>query len=147
MPNGSKETPRKDVAVYIDYENLYISLRSTVGKNPNFDVIMDKCREFGRLTITRAYADWSEFARVVTSQLFASGVEPIYVPTRKFYDAKTRSQATKNSVDIHITIDIIRDVLLSKNIDIFVLVSGDRDFVPLMNQIRAAGKEIGRAHV
>jgi uncharacterized LabA/DUF88 family protein len=134
--------PKQDVAVYVDYENLYISLRSTVGQNPNFDVIMDKCREFGRLTQVRAYADWSEFARVVTSQMFSSGVEPIYVPTRKFYDAKTRSQATKNSVDIVITIDIMKDVLLSKNIDIFVLVSGDRDFVPLMNQIRAAGKEV-----
>src|SRR5688572_15451899 len=136
------ETPKKDVAIYVDYENLYNSLRSTVGANPAFDVIMDKCREFGRLTICRAYADWSEFARVVTSQMFSSGIEPIFVPTRKFYDAKTRSLATKNSVDIHITIDIIKDVLSSKNIDIFVLVSGDRDFVPLMNQIRAAGKEV-----
>ena len=79
---------------------------------------MDKCREFGRLTITRAYADWSEFSRVVTSQLFASGVEPIYVPTRKFYDAKTRSQATKNSVDIHITIDIMK-MLTSDGVDSF----------------------------
>jgi uncharacterized LabA/DUF88 family protein len=141
--NGARnESPKKDVAVYIDYENLYISLRSTIAKNPGFDVIMEKCREFGRCTVARAYADWSEFARVVTSQLFASGVEPVYVPTRKFYDARTRSQATKNSVDIHITIDIMKDVLLSKNIDIFVLVSGDRDFVPLMNQIRAAGKEV-----
>ena len=72
-PKGepARDKPRKDVAVYIDYENLYISLRSTVGQNPNFDIIMDKCREFGRLTICRAYADWSEFARVVTSQMFS----------------------------------------------------------------------------
>ena len=27
--------PDKDVAVYIDYENLYISLRSTVNQNPS----------------------------------------------------------------------------------------------------------------
>jgi len=142
MPSSGNDKTKRDVAIYIDYENLYISLRSTVGQNPNFDVIMDKCREFGRLTVVRAYADWSEFARVVTSQMFATGVDPIYVPTRKFYDAKTRSQATKNSVDIHITIDIMKDVLQSRNIDVFVLVSGDRDFVPLMNQIRATGREV-----
>ncbi|MEM7246058.1 MAG: NYN domain-containing protein [Acidobacteriota bacterium] len=143
MPTHSVDRPvTKDVAVYIDYENLYISLRSTVRKNPDFDLIMEKCRDFGRVTVARAYADWSEFARVVTSQMFSSGIEPIFVPTRKFYDAKTRSQATKNSVDIHIVIDIIKDVLTSKNIDTFVLISGDRDFVPLMNQIRAAGKEV-----
>lgn len=142
MSESTKDTSKNDVAVYIDYENLYISLRSTVRKNPDFDVILEKCREWGRITIARAYSDWSEFARVVTGQMFSSGIEPIYVPTRKFYDAKTRSQATKNAVDIHIAIDIVKDVLLTKNIDTFVLVSGDRDFVPLINVIRAAGKEI-----
>jgi uncharacterized LabA/DUF88 family protein len=121
MSESNSAKSKNDVAVYIDYENLYISLRSTVRKNPDFDVILEKCREWGRVTIARA---------------------PIYVPTRKFYDAKTRSQATKNAVDIHIAIDIVKDVLMTKNIDTFVLVSGDRDFVPLINVIRAAGKEI-----
>ena len=90
MPESTKDSSKNDVAVYIDYENLYISLRSTVRKNPDFDVILEKCREWGRVTIARAYSDWSEFARVVTGQMFSSGIEPIYVPTRKFYDAKTR---------------------------------------------------------
>ena len=93
----SEKTSHNDVAVYVDYENLYISLRSTVRKNPDFDVILEKCREWGRVTIARAYADWSEFARVVTGQMFSSGIEPIYVPTRKFSAAKTRSQACATS--------------------------------------------------
>ena len=113
MSESTKTSSKNDVAVYIDYENLYISLRSTVRKNPDFDVILEKCREWGRVTIARAYSDWSEFARVVTGQMFSSGIEPIYVPTRKFYDAKTRSQATKNAVDIHIAIDIVKDVLMT----------------------------------
>jgi uncharacterized LabA/DUF88 family protein len=134
--------PLKDVAVYIDYENLYVSLKSTVKMEPDFDVIMEKCREFGRVTVSRAYADWSEFSRVLTSQMFANGFEPIYVPTRKFYDAKTRAEARKNSVDIHITIDIIKSLFLHENVDVFIIISGDRDYVPLINQIRQQGKEV-----
>ena len=137
--NGAFEN---DVAVYMDYENLYVSLKSTVKMEPDFDVIMEKCREFGRVTTARAYADWSEFSRVLTSQMFANGFEPVYVPTRKFYDAKTRGEARKNSVDIHITIDIIKSLFLHENIDVVIIISGDRDYVPLINQIRQAGKKV-----
>src|SRR5438477_5388915 len=126
--NGSIERgaqkPR-DVAVYLDFENLYVSLKTTVRLDPNFDVIMEKCREFGRVTVARAYADWSEFTRILTSQMFANGFEPVYVPTRKFYDAKTRAEARKNSVDIHITIDIVKSLFLHENVDVFILISGD----------------------
>jgi uncharacterized protein (TIGR00288 family) len=132
----------KDVAVYMDYENLYVSLKSTVKIDPDFNVIMEKCRDFGRVTVARAYADWSEFNRVVTTQMFANGFEPIYVPTRKFYDAKTRAEARKNSVDIHITIDIVKSLFLHENVDVMMIISGDRDYVPLINQIRQSGKEV-----
>jgi uncharacterized LabA/DUF88 family protein len=142
--NGQTEkvTPSQDVAVYLDFENLYVSLKTTVKMDPNFDVLMEKCREFGRVTVARAYADWSEFTRILTSQMFANGFEPVYVPTRKFYDAKTRGEARKNSVDIHITIDIVKSLFLHENVDVFILISGDRDYVPLINQIRQHGKSV-----
>ena len=46
--NGSTERSsasgrdREDVAVYLDFENLYISLKTTVKMDPNFDLLMEK---------------------------------------------------------------------------------------------------------
>ena len=135
-------TPPRDVAVYLDFENLYVSLKTTAKMDPNFDLLMEKCREFGRVILARAYADWSEFSRIFTSQMFACGFEPVYVPTRKIYDARTRSEARKNSVDIHITIDIIKSLFLHESVDTIILISGDRDYVPLINEIRQKGKDV-----
>jgi len=134
--------PQRDVAVYLDFENLYVSLKTTAKMDPNFDLLMEKCREFGRVTLARAYADWSEFARMFTSQMFANGIEPVYVPTRTIYGPGRRSEARKNSVDIHITIDIVKSLFLHENVDVIILISGDRDYVPLINQIRQRGKSV-----
>ena len=73
--------------------------------------------------------------------MFANGFEPVYVPTRKVYDAGRRSEATKNSVDIHIAVDIVKSLFLHENVDVIILISGDRDYVPLINQIRQQGKQ------
>jgi len=129
-----------DVAIFVDYENVYISLRNRYDASPNFESIMDKCKEYGRVTIARAYADWYRYPRV-TSALYANGIEPMYVPTY-YYDRDTSqgSRAIKNSVDIHLSLDIMRTLYEHPSIETYVLVTGDRDFIPLVNAIRQRGK-------
>ena len=51
MPNDSN---RPDVAVFIDFENVYVSVRDKLDANPNFESIMDRCEDFGRVVIARA---------------------------------------------------------------------------------------------
>jgi hypothetical protein len=53
MNNGELSRPI-DVAVFVDFENIYISVRNKYDVNPNFESIMDKCMEYGRVTIARA---------------------------------------------------------------------------------------------
>src|SRR3954471_25381 len=98
MPNDS---PRPDVAVFIDFENVYVSVRDKLGANPNFESIMDRCEDFGRVVIARAYADWDRYPRV-TSALYAHGIEPMYVPTYCYDREMGRTgRAIKNSVDMN----------------------------------------------
>src|SRR5258705_5472375 len=78
------ENNRPDVAVFIDFENVYVSVRDKLDANPNFESIMDRCEDFGRVVIARAYADWYRYPRV-TSALYANSIEPIYAPTH-YYD-------------------------------------------------------------
>ena len=132
--------PDKDVALFVDFENVYISVRQVYNQNPNFELISEKAEEYGRVIISRAYADWYRYQRI-TNALYANGIEPVYVPTYYYGQNPQHTNAIKNSVDIHMVIDAMRTLYTHNNIDTFVFVTGDRDFIPLMNAIRQYGKE------
>ncbi len=138
----SHESKRPDVAVFIDFENVYVSVRDKLDANPNFESIMDRCNDLGRVVIARAYADWYRYPRV-TSALYANAIEPIYVPTY-YYDKEMgrTGRAIKNSVDMNLCIDAMKTLFVHSNINRYVLVTGDRDFIPLVNSIRQQGNEV-----
>lgn len=137
--NGA-ERPKKDVALFLDFENVYISVRQVYNQNPNFEALAEKADEFGRVIISRAYADWYRYQRI-TNALYANGIEPVYVPTYYYGQNPQHSNAIKNSVDIHMTIDAMRTLYTHDNIQTYIFITGDRDFIPLMNAIRQYGKE------
>lgn len=133
---------RPDVAVFIDFENIYVSVRDKLNATPNFEAIMDRCNDLGRVVISRAYADWYRYPRI-TSALYANAIEPIYVATYYYdKDAGRTGRAIKNSVDMNLCIDAMKTLYTNPNISRFVLVTGDRDFIPLVHSIRQHGKEV-----
>ncbi len=136
------DNPRLDVALFIDFENVYVSVRDKLDVNPNFEIIMDRVADLGRVVIARAYADWYRYPRV-TSALYANGIEPMYVPTYYYdRDLGRTGRAIKNSVDMNLCIDAMKTLYTNPNIAKFVLATGDRDFIPLVNAIRQHGKEV-----
>lgn len=130
----------RDVALFMDFENIYISVRDVYNQNPNFEYIMDRASEYGRLIVSRAYADWYRYQRI-TNALYANGIEPVYVPTYYYGQNPDNATTIKNSVDIHMVIDVMRMLYTHENINTFIIVTGDRDFIPLINAIRQRGKE------
>lgn len=105
------EHRRPDVAVFIDFENVYVSVRDKLDENPNFETIMDRCHDLGRVIIARAYADWYRYPRI-TSALYANSIEPMYVPTYYYdKDVGRTGRAIKNSVDMNICIDAMKRCL------------------------------------
>ncbi len=136
------EHRRPDVAVFIDFENVYVSVRDKLDENPNFETIMERCHDLGRVIIARAYADWYRYPRI-TSALYANSIEPMYVPTYYYdKDVGRTGRAIKNSVDMNICIDAMKTLFTHQNVEKFVLVTGDRDFIPLVHSIRQQGKEV-----
>jgi len=132
--------PDRDVAVFIDFENIYISVLNEYEANPDFESILDKCRDFGRVTIAQAYADWAPYSHFI-SALYANGIEPMYVPTFRYGpDGARQGQAVKNSVDMFMVINVMKTLYSRNNIQTYVLVTGDRDFIPLVKAIREYGK-------
>ena len=77
--------------------------------------------------------------------LYAAGIEPVYVPTRLPPVGAIDSHRTariKNSVDVKMTADCIECAHSYSNIGTYVLVSGDSDFIHVINTLRAMGKKV-----
>ena len=143
-----------DVALFIDWENFKISLAAGT-RNPNVSALKEEVANHGRVVVAKAYADWvtrspelkgaSQFINDPPA-LYASGIEPVYVPTRLplGHPSPTNSRTTrvKNSVDVKMTADCIECAHSYPNIGTYVLVSGDSDFIHVINSLRAIGKQV-----
>jgi uncharacterized protein (TIGR00288 family) len=135
-------TPKQDVAVFIDFENIYVSVREKFDATPNFEALMERCEDYGRIVVARAYADWYRYPRI-TSALFANNIEPMYVPTYYYDKDEGRTgRPIKNSVDMHMCIDAMRTLYTRTNISTYVFITGDRDFIALVNCVRQEGKNV-----
>ena len=122
------------IAVFIDYDNIEISVEEAFGRNTDVDWsrIFQYASQLGRVVLRRAYADWAE-AKEKQRQLLSLGVELVHV----------NSKRGKNAADIRIVIDALE--LLYSEKDIFthiLLVSGDGDFTELIHRLRAHGKTV-----
>jgi uncharacterized LabA/DUF88 family protein len=136
--------PPGDVALFIDWENIKSSLQTRGRPRPNLSALRDTAESFGRLVVSRAYADWQEgWHSDDPPALYSAGIDPVYVPTRKFASADaTETVRRKNSVDIKLTAECLEVCHQFPNIQTFVLVSGDGDFVHLVNTLRPYGKRV-----
>ena len=144
-----------DVALFIDWENFKISLAAG-NRSPNLSSLKEEVSNHGRVVVAKAYADWvtrapelrgaSQFFNDPPS-LYAAGIEPVFVPTRiPSTQASTangmRTYRVKNSVDVKMTADCIECAHSYPNIGTFVLVSGDSDFLHVVNALRTMGKRV-----
>jgi uncharacterized protein (TIGR00288 family) len=120
MHDQQQRTERR-IAILIDSENVGLNILQS---------LFDQIKQEGRIIIKRAYADWSRASKN-RDELFELGIEPVQL--------LRSSSSRKNSNDILLAIDAI-DLLHSSPIDIFVIVSSDSDFIPLINKLRAHGK-------
>ena len=145
----------EDVALFIDWENFKISLAAG-RRNPNVSALKEEVSNHGRVVVAKAYADWvtrapelrgaSQFINDPPA-LYAAGIDPVYVPTRLAagngsHGDGTRFVRVKNSVDVKMTVDCIEYAHSYPNIRTFVLVSGDSDFIHVINTLRTMGKRV-----
>ena len=138
--NGTTEKP-DDVAVFFDFENIVYALRNNYNINANFEDLMDKCKEFGRVVVAHAFADWNRHSGSMTTALISNGMDPVYVPTF-FMDEGGKQTPRKNAVDMYMAIDAMDVLHNRKSVDTFILLTGDSDFVPLVNAIRREGNRV-----
>ncbi len=137
----SERDKQVDVAVFFDYENIVFSVRNNFNVNANFEDLMDKCKEFGRVVVAHAFADWNRQSAAMIPALISNGFDPVYVPSFQM-GTDGQQSVRKNAVDMYMAIDAMDVLHNRRNVDTFILLTGDSDFLPLVNAIRRAGNRV-----
>lgn len=114
-------TEEKKIAILVDGDNAQPKL---------LKLIIDEVAKYGKATIRRIYGDWTS---PQMNGWKAELNETSFSPIQKF--AYTSG---KNSTDSALIIDAM-DILYSKNIEGFCIVSSDSDYTGLAKRIREEG--------
>ncbi|HEX5613610.1 MAG TPA: NYN domain-containing protein [Acidimicrobiia bacterium] len=122
------------IALFLDYENLAIGARESLGGSFDFRPIADALAERGRVVVRRAYADWSAFEED-RRMLTRHHVELIEMPQRM-------GAVRKNAADIKMAVDAIELSFERDYITTFVLGTGDSDFSPLVQKLRELNRRV-----
>ena len=130
------------VVLYIDWDNLAISTAADFGGAvPDVHAIVQAAQRFGSILMARAYAEW----QVPSDRLavYKAGVEPVYAPTFRF-EPETNGQPArgKSIADPCLVTDAIDALHLMPSVTHFVLVSGDKDLIPVVRLAQLRGKKV-----
>ncbi|MFN8530078.1 MAG: NYN domain-containing protein [Anaerolineae bacterium] len=137
----------KNVAVYIDFENIAISLNEqgyTVNLDHLIESFVKRSQVYGQLVKIAAYAPWGqrgslpplvdnsgrEVADEAPSRLAMANIDPVF------------NLPGKNSADMRIAKDIMTDSTHDDSADVYIVASGDRDFNEVINTLRTRNRTV-----
>lgn len=131
-------------AVFVDFENLFLSLKNR--EELTGQRIRDLClgilehlkarlhADKAPMVLGRSYAAFDTYPGMeVAHDLALMGFDPQYVLT---------GHAGKNSADVQLACDVCRVLYRRPDIDAIVIVSGDRDFIPIARQVLEENREL-----
>ncbi len=124
-----------DIAIFLDLDNLVIGARDA---SLNFDVnlIVDRVKQLtgGRVVLRRAYSGNLRQDQKLMKDLATAGFTmQSAVPLNNF---------GKNLIDMYMVVDTMDTLVDGQEYSTYVLVTGDRDFVPLIHALRRRGKHV-----
>jgi predicted RNA-binding protein with RPS1 domain/uncharacterized LabA/DUF88 family protein len=122
--------PRKEVALFIDFENIRHGTLNAYGVEPRASLLIETARKYGRVNIARAYADFEDFPSEVLRDLQVSGITAVNVQAHQVGDHR------KSGADMDMLIDIIETMLDRSAIPTLLLMTGDRDFLRVVTMAR-----------
>jgi uncharacterized LabA/DUF88 family protein len=121
--------------VYIDFENISELLKKS-GHDPLemnfFKVIQEKLKTIG-LNIIDIIV-FGNFEKDTANGKQQTLLRAMGLQTRH------ASNNGKNSSDLELTVNALRDLFRNPNIDVFVIASSDRDIIPLLKEIKYENK-------
>jgi len=124
------------VAVFIDVQNMYHSARNLHNARVNFKAIVDEAVAGRKLIRSFAYVVRTKTGeeKAFFDALTKEGIETRIKDLQEFYGG-----AKKADWDVGMAIDAVRTADI---VDTIVIVSGDGDFVPLLDYLKGRGRRV-----
>ncbi|CAN5529126.1 hypothetical protein BH23ACI1_BH23ACI1_31520 [soil metagenome] len=124
---------RLKIAVFIDFDNIEIGVKSTLNAAFDVGVVLEALKERGDVVSKIAYGDWTragDYSRSLTQH------------ATKLVQRNLTPGGDKNGADINLALDALEMAFTHSHINAYVIVGGDSDFITLVEKLKQYDKQI-----
>jgi uncharacterized LabA/DUF88 family protein len=124
---------RVNIAVFIDFDNIEIGVRTTLNEHFDVGIILEALKERGEVVTKIAYADWTragEYSRHLTQHAI------------RLVQRNLTPGGDKNGADINLALDALEMAFTHTHINAYVIVGGDSDFLSLVEKLKQYDKKV-----
>jgi uncharacterized LabA/DUF88 family protein len=124
---------RLNLAVFIDFDNIEIGVKSTLGEHFDVGTILEALKERGEVVTKIAYADWTragDYSRHLTQHAI------------RLVQRNLTPGGDKNGADINLALDALEMAFTHPHINAYVIVGGDSDFLSLVEKLKQYDKKV-----
>jgi uncharacterized protein (TIGR00288 family) len=127
------EQLNRNLALFCDFENIALGVRDAKYAKFDINTVLERLLVKGSIVVKKAYCDWSRYA-AFKPVMHEAAFELIDIPHVR--------QSGKNSADIRMVVDALDLCYTKAHVDMFVIISGDSDFSPLVSKLRENAKTV-----
>ncbi len=124
---------RLKIAVFVDFDNIEIGVKSTLGTQFDVGVVLEAIKERGDIVTKIAYGDWKRAG----DHSRALGQHAVRLVQRNLTPG-----GDKNGADINLALDALEMALTHTHINAYVIVGGDSDFITLVEKLKQYDKQV-----
>ncbi len=124
---------RLKIAVFIDFDNIEIGVKSTLNTNVDIGTVLDALKERGEVVSKTAYSDWKragDYSRSLSQHAI------------KMVQRNLTPGGDKNGADINLALDALEMAFTHPHINAYVIVGGDSDFITLVEKLKQYDKKV-----
>jgi uncharacterized protein (TIGR00288 family) len=121
------------IAVFIDFDNVEIGVKNTIGGNFDMGLVLEAIKERGEIVTKIAYSDWKragDYSRLLTQHAI------------RMVQRNMTPGGDKNGADITMALDALEMCFTHDHINAFVIVGGDSDFISLVEKLKQYGRKV-----
>ncbi len=124
---------RLKLAVFIDFDNIQIGVKDTLGKEFDVSLVLEALKERGEVVTKVAYGDWPR-AGEQSRQMTQHAVQMV--------QRNVTPRGDKNGADINLALDALEMAFTRHHINTFAIVGGDSDFIALVEKLKQYDKRV-----
>ena len=127
------DTRSTRIAVFIDFDNVEIGVKSTIGQQFDIGLVLEAIKERGEIVTKIAYSDWKragDYSRLLTQHAI------------RMVQRNMTPGGDKNGADITMALDALEMCFTHDHINAFVIVGGDSDFISLVEKLKQYGRKV-----